>query len=467
MTGPEPVTSRQVLSPLGVRIAVAFVAVALAAIAVFAGLTLVSANEQVSSLVVQTHRQDARAAADAAAQAYENAGGWADADLSSTAAVAARGQAEVTVVDADGQVLAAPATDAAQMLARMHGIEILDVDRDPPVEAAVVVEGSQVGTVQLRFPSSHLPGPEREIRHALIRNAWLGAALAAVSAIAVSVVVARIVSRPITALTGAAQQLEAGRRDVRVDLDDAPGEIGTLAAAFDRMAAAVDEEDRLRRQLVADVAHEVRTPLTILQGTTEALVDGVLAPDPATLTSLHDEVLRLSGLVGDLETLAAADAAGLRLDVDHLDLAEEVRAVVAGAEASAAAGELTLDVSIEPAPLVGDARRLRQLTTTLIANALAYTPPGGAIQVSTRSEGHQVLLEVTDTGPGIDPDELHRIFDRFYRGRRTAGSSGSGIGLAIARELAAAHGGNVTATNTAAGGAAFTVRLPAAQQQAD
>src|SRR3546814_5087199 len=111
----------------------------------------------------------------------------------------------------------------------MHGIEILAVDRDTPVEHAVFVDGSQVGMVQLRFPSSHLPGPEREIRRALVRNAWLGAALAAASAVAVSVAVARVVSRPINALTGAAQQLEAGRRDVRVDLDDAPGEIGTLA----------------------------------------------------------------------------------------------------------------------------------------------------------------------------------------------------------------------------------------------
>src|SRR3546814_655450 len=178
MTRPEPMTARQLLSPLAVRIAAAFVTVAIAAIAVFAGLTLASANEQVSSLVGETHRQDARAVADAAAQGYENAGGWADADLSSTVAVAARGQAEVTVVDADGQVLAAPATEAAQMLARMHGIEILAVDRDPPVEHAVFVDGSQVGMVQLRFPSSHLPGPEREIRRALVRNAWLGAALA-------------------------------------------------------------------------------------------------------------------------------------------------------------------------------------------------------------------------------------------------------------------------------------------------
>jgi signal transduction histidine kinase len=453
-------TLPRLLSPLGVRLAVAFVAVAVAAVAVFAGLTLVSANDEVSSLVVETHRQDARAAAEAAAQAYEDAGGWSGARLTSTAAVAARGQAAVTVVDAAGRVLAAPASEAAGMLARMHGVEILDVERDDPVEHPVVVDGNQVGAVQLRFPSSHLPAPEREIRGALVRNAVLGAGLAVASAVAVAVIVARVVSRPITALTDAAQQLEGGRRDVRVGLDDAPGEIGALAAAFDRMAGAVDEEDRLRRQMIADIAHEVRTPLTILRGTTEALVDGVLPPDVATLASLHEEVLRLAGLVGDIETLAAADAAGLRLELDAIDLAAEVGAVVAGAEASAAAAELDLRASLDPAPVNGDARRLRQITTALLANALAYTPAGGTIRVTTRTDRGDALLEVADTGPGIAPEDVQHIFDRFYRGSRTAGTSGSGIGLAIVRELSAAHGGTVDVAEPEGGGAAFTVRLP-------
>mgnify|MGYP003117210623 CR=1 FL=1 len=454
-------TASRTPSPLWVRIAVAFVAVAVAAVAVFAGLMLVSANEEVSSLVVETHRQDADAVADAAAQAYERAGGWEGADLSSAAAVAARGQAELTVTEADGAVVAAPASEAAEMMARMHGVEILDVQRDDPLARPVVVDGARVGTVELRFPTSHLPGPEREIRHALVRNAWLGAGLAVASAVLVAGVVARAVSRPINALTTAAQHMAAGHRDIRVDLDDAPGEIGALATSFNRMAVAVDEEDRLRRQLVADVAHEVRTPLSILQGTTEALVDGILPADPATLTSLHEEVLRLSALVGDLETLAAADAAGLRLDIEPVDLAEEVRTVVAGAEASAAAAGLTLELSLSPARVAGDRRRFRQIATALLGNALAYTPPGGSIRISTETAGDQAILEVSDTGPGVDPADLTLIFDRFYRGRRTAGASGSGIGLAVARELATAHGGTVTARNAATGGAVFIVALPA------
>jgi two-component system, OmpR family, sensor histidine kinase BaeS len=455
------VTGRHLLSPLGIRLAVAFVAVAVAAIAVVAGLTLASATGEVSELVTQTHRADAHAAADVAAQAYERAGGWADADLSSAAALAARGQAELTVVDRDGRLLAAPASEAAEMMARMHGLEILDVARDEPVIREVTVDGDVVGAVQLRFPTSHLPTPEREIRHALIRNAWTGVALAVVSAIAVAVVVARLVSRPIGALTSAATAMAEGRRDVRVGLDDAPGELGTLSVAFDRMAAAVEEEDRLRRQLVADVAHEVRTPLTILQGTTEALVDGIADPDAETLASLHDEVLRLTRLVSDLETLAAADAAGLHLEPEPTDLAIEVRAVLDNAGATAAAADLDLEVVLGPAPVVADPRRIRQLTTTLIANALAYTPAGGTITVRTRIWGDDAVIEISDTGPGIDPDDLPRIFDRFYRGRRTAGTGGSGVGLAVASELVAAHGGTIHATNRDDAGASFIVRLPA------
>ncbi|HET9443467.1 MAG TPA: HAMP domain-containing sensor histidine kinase [Acidimicrobiales bacterium] len=454
-------TAERLLSPLGVRLAAAFVTVAVAAVAVLAALTLASARDEVSGLVRDIHRQDSLATAAAAARAYERAGDWAGADLSGAAAVAARGQANLTLRDAAGNVLAAPAHDAADMMARMHGVAVVEVPRGEAVRAPVVVGGERVGTVELSFPTSHLPTPERQIRDALTRNAVLGAALAIASAMAVAVFVARRVSRPITALTAAAADLEAGRRDVQVDLADAPGELGALAAAFDRMAAAVAREDQLRRRLVADVAHEVRTPLTILRGTTEALVDGVAEPDAATLASLHEEVLRLSRLVGDLETLAAADAAGLHLARRPTDLAAVAGAVVDLAAGAAEAADLDLTTDLRPAPVDGDEPRLRQVLTTLVANALAYTPAGGDLAVRTYAADGRCVLEVADTGPGIDEADLPRVFDRFYRGRRTAGVAGSGIGLAVARELVTAHGGTIEVANRPEGGTVATVSLPA------
>lgn len=460
--GSPVIAEGRLLTPLGLRLAAAFVTVAVAAVAVLAALTLFSARSEVSSVVHDVHTSDAAAAAAAAARAYEDAGGWGGADLTSAAAVAARGQAVLTVQSADGTLLAAPAEEAARMMAAMHGVAVVEVARGEPVVAPVVVDGEAVGTVALRFPTSHLPTPERQIRDALSRTVLLGAALAVLSAIAVAVFVARRVSRPVTALTRAAAELEAGRRDVRVGLVDAPGELGVLAAAFDRMAASVAREDELRRRLVADVAHEVRTPLTILRGTTEALVDGVVEPDGATLASLHEEVLRLATLVGDLETLAAADAAGLHLDRRPLDVAAVARAVTELAGPAADGAGLRMDTSLRAAPVDGDEARIRQIVTTLVANALAYTPAGGTVTVRTATEGSESLVEVSDTGPGVDPTDLPHLFDRFYRGRAAAGTTGSGIGLAVARELVEAHGGSIRAANRAEGGAAFTVRLPAA-----
>lgn len=455
-------TARRILSPLGLRLVAAFVSVAVAAVAVLVALTVIGAREEMTDLVTRRHRSDATAAAAAAGRAFEIAGSWEDADLSGAVAIAAGGQATLTLTDTSGRVIAAPTEEAAQMTARMHGVAVLETASGEPVTAPVLSAGETVGGVALHFPASHLPIPEREVRDALFRNALRGAALAFLLAVAMAVLVARSVSRPVNALIAAAAEMESGRRGVRVDLADAPGELGTLATSFDRMADAIEREDALRRQLVADVAHEVRTPLTILQGTTEALVDGVADADSATLASLHNEVLRLGHLVGDIETLAAADAATLGTDRtnDPCDLADIAQAVVDLARAAADAAELTLTASLRPAPTSGDAARLQQVTTNLIANAMRYTPSGGTITVSTDTVEGEALLRVGDTGPGITDDDLPHVFERFYRGSASAGTSGSGIGLAVAAELVAAHGGTIGVTVTPGSGTILTVALP-------
>ncbi len=450
------------LSPLGVRLAAAFVTVAVAAVVVFAVLTITSARDQLSELVSDVHREDTRAAAVQAARAYEEAGGvWEGADLTGAVTVAALDQATIAVLDGSGAVVREPLQEAAEMLEDMHGVSIVDVPRGDPIEAPVVVDGTPVGTVQLRFPVGNLSSPEEGVRDALVRTALFGAALAIVVAVGVSVFVAHRVSRPLTRLTEAATELESGRRDVRVHLEDAPGELGALAATFDRMAASVQREDELRRQLVRDVAHEVRTPLTILRGTTEALVDGVMDPDEETLSSLHDEVLRLTRVVGDLETLAEAEASALQLQLGPVDLAAVAEAAVAIARAAATAEELELVGDLSPAPAHGDAGRLGQVAVNLVVNALRYTPGGGTITVRTTTEDSHAVLRVLDTGPGIADEDLPHLFERFYRGRTPERTSGSGIGLAVASELVAAHRGTIEAGNRPEGGAVFTVRLPA------
>lgn len=455
-------TRRPLLGPLGVRLALAFLTVAVAAIAVFAALTMMSARNEVSGLTDRHREDDLAATAIAAAEAYQRADGWEAADLAGAAAVAARSQATLTIVDANGEVVAAPTDALASMMMQMHGLAAVDTPRGDPVSAAVVVDGQPVGAVMLRFPTEAMEA-ERHVRDALARTAFLGVLTAAAVALVVALYISVRVTRPVTALTTAAGALAAGRRETRVETDG-PGELRTLAEAFNGMADHLDREDQLRRNLVADVAHELRTPLAILQGSTEALLDGVDQPTPEVLGSLNDEVTRLRRLVGDLEMLAAAEAAGLRQRSDPVDLTDVVASAADLLRPMADDRGFTIRVDPVPAAVIGDADRLHQVAVNLIANAVKFTPTGGAITIRTGSTGTLAHFEVIDNGPGIPDQDLPHVFERFWRGANGDKVSGSGIGLAVVAELVAAHHGTVTAENVPGGGARFTVTLPAAPQ---
>ncbi len=460
------VTGRRLLSPLGVRLTLAFLAVAMAAVAVFATLMVMASRSEASGLSNQRRRHDLSATAAAAADSYIRAGGWEAADLFSVASVAAGGQATLVVLDADGVVIAAPTDELATMMARMHGLAAVDTPRAEPVSEAVIVDGRAVGAVMLRFPTEAMDA-ERHVRDALSRAALTGVLVAGAVALVVAVYVSIRVTRPVTALTSAAGDLAGGRRDTRVDLTDAPGELHSLADAFNEMADNLDREDQLRRNLLADVAHELRTPLSILQGNTEALLDGIDQPTPAAIGSLHDEVVRLGRLVADLETLAAAEAAGLRLNTVPVDLADIVRTTVDLLGPLAEERDITIDVAGNPAPTNADPNRLQQIVVNLITNAVKFTPPGGRITITTATETDRTILTIADTGPGLGDDELPHLFERFWRGHAATKAPGSGIGLAVVAELVAAHHGTLVAANRAEGGAEFTITLPSNRNHHD
>ena len=446
------------LARIGVRLALAFVGVALAAIAVLAVLTLLASRSEVSALVERQHEARAQDVAAALAQAYEDAGSsWAGADLRTAYVLAAVGGAVLEVRDGAGQIAARPPAMAG-LMGRMHGGGPASV-LGSPMTVAVTANGEQVGTASLRFPSSSLPAPEREVRDALARTVLLGSGFAALLALGVAAAVSRRITRPLVDLTAAVQRFERGDRTARAGSGGSPGELGELAHAFDRMADTLVREDSLRRALVADVAHELRTPVTILRAYCEEMVDGVAEPTVERLASLHDEVLRLGTIVDDLETLAAAEAAGLRLERTLVGLDR-----VAGDAAELlrpwfAAAELQLQLELEPAEVEGDPGRLGQVVTNLLTNALKFTPPGGRVTLAVAPQGELARLSVTDTGPGIPAEEVTRVFDRFWRGSHATGVGGSGIGLAVVAELVRAHSGRVDVASTVGQGAVFTVLL--------
>ena len=341
------------------------------------------------------------------------------------------------------------------------GSATLTAEGTETVTVPIVVGGKQVGSARLTLPTA--PDPTvAAAREALLRNVGLGAALAIALAAVAAGFVARRMSRPVAALTAATRAFAAGDPHASQLVRPGPGELGELGAAFTSMAATVRRQDDLRRSVVADVAHELRTPVTVLRGQTEALLDGIASPTPHQLVSLHDEVLRLERLTDDLATLSAADAAGLSLHTEPTDLgALARRAIDSLATVFDDAGvALRVDVADEVV-VAGDDTRLNQVVTNLLTNAAKFTPNGGMVTISVACDGPHATLTVADTGPGIPAEDLPHVFDRFWRGKSARGHRGTGIGLAVVEALVTAHGGTVTAESPHDGGARFTVQLKA------
>jgi two-component system, OmpR family, sensor histidine kinase BaeS len=431
---------------LGLRLALAFLGVALAAIVLMAGLTGLLSAHDVSSLSDRQQSQLAGAAAASAGSAWEHSGSWTAADLAPVLSFAQGIGIALQIRDTAGHVVA-----ATRGFGTTTGTEVTE-----PVE----VDGQTQGVTVARFTGSGIGGADRALRVTLLQAIAGTAGLAALLALVAGLTVARRITRPITRLITATRSMAGGDRSARAGDIRAAGELRDLASAFDQMADAVSREDRIRRDLVADLAHELRTPVAILQAGHEALLDGVVQPSPEELSSLRDEVLRLARMVDDLQTLAAADAAALHLVRQPCDLAgvaaQASDSLARRFEASGIELKRELDGVIVPA----DPRWLHQVVTNLLTNALKFTPAGGQVTVRTAVAGDDAVLSVADTGIGIPAGELPRIFDRFWRGQATTQASGSGIGLTVAAELARAHGGELTAASTEGEGTTMTLRLP-------
>ena len=435
-------------STLGLRLALAFLAVALAAVALSAVLAAVFSAADVSSLASRQRNELASAFAVAAGSAWEQHQSWASADLTTVTDLAAHTGVQLQVRDTGERSVRQTSGFASAA--------------GPTTSAPVLVHGRQEGSVLVSLTASGLGGADGVLRTALLRAIAGTAGLAALLALVTGLGVARRITRPINRLISVTRAMATGDRSARAGEINAPGELRELATAFDQMADTLDYQDTIRRDMVASVAHELRTPVAVLQAGHEALLDGVTEPSPAELGSLRDEVLRLARMVDDLQTMAAADAAVLQLTRERYDLSD-----IAGSAANSLArrfetAEVTLDRRLASAPVVADPRWLHQVVTNLLGNALKFTPADGTVTISTRQDGPNAVLEVADTGVGIPADELPRIFDRFWRGQASASTSGSGIGLAIAAELAQAHGGTLTAASQPGKGTTLTLTLPRA-----
>ena len=434
--------------PIGLRLALAFVAVALCAVALAGVLTAVFTAAEVSRLASNQRSLLTQSLVVATADARQHGHGESMAELRPVLDLASKIAVVVQVRDQAGRLVV-----SSPGFARNTG---------PESQAPIVLRGHRVGTINLRFSRVGLGSPQHKLRTTLWQAVAGAAGIAALLALVVSLVVSRRISRPVTRLIEVVRERGSGRQAARVGDLRAPAELRELATTFDTMADSLARQDRLRRNLVADVTHELRTPVAVLQAGHEALLDGVIAPTAEQLSSLRDEVTRLASMVDDLQILASAEAAALQLTVTPHDLAEIAEVAAASMTNRFDTAEIALVLKLAPAPVLADDRRLHQVITNLMSNAMKFTPAGGTVTIEVSERAGQAVLTVSDTGVGIKAEELPYISGRFWRGSNAAEVAGSGIGLAVVAELAWAHSGQLDIASTPGRGTRVTVSLPLA-----
>lgn len=324
--------------------------------------------------------------------------------------------------------------------------------------------GNRMGTLLLGGIASVLDPAEEEFLGSVSRSALIGGGIASGIAFLLSALLITQVLSPLRLLSRATERIAHGDLPQRVTLK-ARDEFGRLGESFNRMIDNLRRSETIRQTMTADIAHELRTPVTIIQGSLEAVLDGVYQPTTETIAPIYEEILHLGGLIDDLRDLALAEAGELRLDKEPTDLVALVEQVTETVRASVEqvptlhveADSALLKVSVDP-------KRIHQVLSNLLSNALRVTPQDGEIRVELSRQGEEVELRVSDSGPGIAAEDLPHLFERFYRGDRARSRSagGSGLGLAIARQWVEAHGGRIWVENCKTGGALFVVRLPLA-----
>lgn len=372
----------------------------------------------------------------------------------------------------DGQ---APAERQGQLPPPRLPLVVLDADRrtvfgHPGKEDAlqykpIIHNGSTVGYVGHLPPRQFLSPPQVQfLQHQ--KSALITAVLGLVLVVVIfSLPLARRLVRPITTIAAATRELASGRYAVRVPVTSSD-ELGQLARSFNAMADALEKNEKARRQWVADISHELRTPIAVLRGEIEALMEGVRETTPEAVRSLHGEVMRLNRLVDDLHQLTLSDLGALTYRKESVDIVEVLTDSVDASKVEFDRKGIALVTDITrgqaPAPVFADRERLRQLFSNLIGNSLKYTDSGGTLVVRVRQDGATANIDFEDSAPGVPAAEMDRLFDRLYRVEtsRSRTSGGSGLGLAICRNIVEAHGGTITASPSSLGGLLMQVSLP-------
>ena len=424
--------------------ALAFVAVALAAVAATAVVTSVIMFPGIHHIVTSQEEHAAEGAALAAAAIYQPVG-WA-----------ARLAPEVTLIDMSGSRMQCRNVNG-QVVRSSPGYSSF---AGPALTKGVLVDGRRVGSVTVKFGTNGIVGVEVLYRGQRWEIRLISSLFGVLFALLVSLVIAPLIAAPVDLVARAARARSGGERQARVGAVRGLRDLRKLAATFDQMADNVARDDQLRRNVIAYIVHDLRTPIAVLRAGMEAMLDGVAQITSASVESLHAEVMRLGQMVEDLRLLSVAEATALQLKVTRCDLAAIVADTADSLISIFDAAGVRLVMRLSTVPIRCDEARMRQVITNLLSNAAKFTPAGGEVTIEARPSGESAIVRVSDTGPGIPPEELPHLTERFYRGHGSEGVGGSGIGLAIVDELVRAHQGTIDIASQVGHGTQITIEIP-------
>jgi signal transduction histidine kinase len=435
--------------PIELRLALAFLSVAVLAVMLVAALAFLFGREDFSTLEQQRREALIESVAAVASSAY-NTGqpGWSDVDLQSAIALGNISDTKVTIVDLEGHVV----------------VSNIPASEDPAQEVTrpIVLHGETIGTLRISFTGRALVSSIDALRDSLTSAVVGAAGIASLVALVIALIVAGRLTRPVIVLIESARAM-AGDRSARVGaIRGAPSELADLGAALDEMADSLAREEQLRRDQAADIAHELRRPIAVLQALSEAMIDGVVPRDREHTISLHEEVLQLAGLVEDLQTLAVVRAAAPQLQLQRCDLGAIAGSVADAWEASFTAAGLGFTRDLHRSPIDADPGRVHQVIANLLSNALKFTPSGGHVHMSLVDDGANARLEIRDSGVGIELLDQQHLFERLWRSAGVDRTKGNGIGLAVAGEYIRAQNGTIEVDSELGRGSCFTVVLPSA-----
>ncbi len=425
-----------------------------------------SSEQLLRSFVYQGDRENAQLYALAAAEYWQKNSGWDGVGEYLSQRYADGYVDRVAVADRSGLIVADSLPGERSFLGTVHPEK--HVHKGVPV----IVWGENVGTVMVgSMIDSSLGYRGDDFLASIMQALFVALLLSEIFAVLCALYFSRSLSRPLVRLSGALLRVSRGAVPASNSdgcFENSTDEIVALGSAFNRMNAELASLEAQKKQIIADSAHELRTPVTLIRGTVEAMLDGIYPTDRQTLRSVHDETLRLSRLIDALDELQLIDSGALKLSLESVDVGEFLATAVTVFRNSISEKSLQVQIGAEerlPVTVQADRLRLTEVLYNLLSNAIRHTPAGGRISVVYRllpgADGVEIRVE--DSGPGIPAAERGKVFNRYYRldAARSGALGGRGLGLAIAREIAQAHGGSLScAESVLHGGASFVLRLP-------